>query len=264
MGLTPFSKLTATMQSEDDHRVIDLPADWLQGRTAYGGLTAALCLEASNRSVPDLPPLRSAQFCFIGPATGQLTIRAEVLRKGKSTVLVGADLTGESGLAVRSTFCFGLSRVSAHQHQALKMPQVAAPDECPSYYVWPNRPNFMNHFEGRLAAGYIPGTPDGRPEMTVWLRHRDEGDDSDPVRLLTLADALPPAAVVLSKESIPISTMTWSIDMLNDSPSTSTGWWLVQTAADTSQEGYSAQSTVVWSPDGQPILVARQNVAIFG
>jgi hypothetical protein len=63
------------------HR-ITLPADWLQGRTAYGGLSAALCLQATVRSHADLPPLRSAQFCFIGPATGELDIAAAVLRQG--------------------------------------------------------------------------------------------------------------------------------------------------------------------------------------
>ena len=47
-------------------------------------------------------------------------------------------------------------------------------------------------------------------------------------------------------------------------PSTATGRWLVQATADTSQEGYSVQSMVIWNPEGKPILVARQNAAIFG
>jgi hypothetical protein len=65
-------------------------------------------------------------------------------------------------------------------------------------------------------------------------------------------------------ELIMISTMTWSIDTLDARPSTPTGWWLAQTVADTSREGYSAQSNVIWSSDGKPVLVAHQNVAIFG
>lgn len=264
MELTPFSQLIAAMQPGDGlHRIV-LPMDWLQGRTAYGGLSAALCLEATNRALPDLPPLRSAQFCFIGPATGPLTVQSSVLRRGKSTVQVAVDLTGESGLAVRATLCYGAGRPSAHAHQALAMPQIQDPDKCPSYYVWPDRPNFMNHFEGRLAHGALPGTAGASPEMTVWLRHRDGGDESSLVRLLALADALPPAAVVMSLTPTPISTMTWSVDMLDVRPFTSSGWWLVQATADTSCEGYSVQSTVIWRPDGWPVLIARQNVAIFG
>jgi acyl-CoA thioesterase len=264
MEHTPFSTLTAAMQPVDDHHTITLPADWLQGRTAYGGLSAALSLQAIHRSLADLPPLRSAQFCFVGPATGQLIASTSVLRRGKSTVLVASDLEGESGLAVRSTFCFGVGRVSAHDHASFVMPKVPVPDACLDYYTWSNRPNFMNHFEGRLAHGARPGTSGAAPEMTVWVRHHDDGDESNLVRLLALADALPPAAVVMSVEPIPISTMTWSIDMLEPQPFTPTGWWLVQAIADTSREGYSTQSTVIWSPDGKPVLVARQNVAIFG
>lgn len=73
-------------------------------------------------------------------------------------MIVGADLTGDSGLAVRATFCFGSGRASAHHHQSLVMPKVAGPDQCPSYFEWLQRPNFMSHFEGQLAHGAHPRT----------------------------------------------------------------------------------------------------------
>jgi acyl-CoA thioesterase len=100
--------------------------------------------------------------------------------------------------------------------------------------------------------------------MTVWLRHHDKGDDTHMVRLLALADALPPAALVLASEVTMISTMTWSIDLLAAQLASASGWWLVQTIADSSRAGYSTQSTVIWNDVGQAVLVARQNVAIFG
>jgi acyl-CoA thioesterase len=264
MDPTPFSTIIDSIYQEHNHYNVTLPADWLQGRTAYGGLSAALCLEATNRSLPDLPPLRSAQFSFIGPATRQLNISPNVLRRGKSTVFVGTDLNGESGLAVRSSLCFGSQRGSTHDHDFLPMPKASRPDECDSYYVWQNRPNFMNHFEGRLVKGALPFTSGTDPEMIVWLRHNDTGDDSSLVRLLALADALPPAALVMSSDFIPISTMTWSIEILDTKPFTSKGWWLVHAVAETSREGYSTQNTFIWNSEGKPILTARQNVAIFG
>ena len=262
--MTPFSTLIDGMQQNVDCHSISLPTDWLQGRTAYGGLSAALCLEATHRGNENLPPLRSAQYCFVGPATGNLNISAQILRKGKSTTLVGCDMTGDSGLAVRSTLCFGASRPSSHHYQSLVMPQVAGPDDCPAYFNWTASPSFARHFDGRLAAGAMPRTNGAKPEMSVWLRHHDIGDETSMVRLLALADALPPAALVLATDPMPISTLTWSIDVLEAYPSNSTGWWLAQATCDTSREGYSAQETVIWSPDGKPVLVARQNVAIFG
>jgi hypothetical protein len=121
----------------------------------------------------------------------------------------------------------------------------------------------MNHFEGRLAAGATPGTPGPDPHMLVWLRHRDEEMDGGLVSLLALADALPPAATILFPKPAPISTMTWSIDMLDAAPASASGWWLVQCAAETARQGYSAQSTLIWNSEGRPILAARQTIAIF-
>jgi acyl-CoA thioesterase len=72
-----------------------------------------------------------------------------------------------------------------------------------------------------------------------------------------------PGAMILFREPAPISTITWSIDMLDADPTSATGWWLVQCTAETARLGYSAQSTLIWNADGRPILAARQNVAIF-
>lgn len=261
---TPFSALIAALRAQADGYAIELPADWLQGRTAYGGLSAALCLEAALQAHAELPPLRSAQFCFIGPATGVLRMVPKLLRKGKSTVVLGVDLEGDSGLAARAALCFGASRPVAQDYASLRMPALPAPEAGPPYYSWPNRPNFMSHFDGRLAAGCRPGAPSQAPEMTVWLRHLDQGEGHPLVRLLALADALPPAALVLYEQAVPISTMTWSIDFLDAAPQTADGWWLAHAVADTAQQGYSAQRTTIWNRDGQPTLIARQNVVLFG
>ena len=262
--LTSFSHIIAALQQQADHFSIALPSDWLQGRTAYGGLSAALCLEATLRRFPDLPPLRSAQFAFVGPATGALRIAATMLRRGKSTVFASADLEGENGLSARATFCFGAERSLGFSFAHLPMPVAPSLDAGANYFDWPGKPNFMNHFEGRLAAGARPGTPTARPEMLVWLRHRDGDTDGGLASLLALADALPPAATILFPEPAPISTMTWSIDMLDAVPTSAKGWWLVQCAAETARQGYSAQSTLIWNSDGRPILAARQTIAIFG
>lgn len=261
---TPFSQLLAAMQWQADVCHTELPADWLQGRTAYGGLSAALCLHATLQQHSDLPPLRSAQFCFIGPATGRLQISPQILRRGKSTVVVNVDLHGEAGLAVRAILCFGASRSVSQHHAMPPVQSAAAPENTPPYFNFSPRPQFMTHFDGRLVSGERPGARGAEPHMTVWLRHKDPGQDHALVRLLALADALPPAALVMYDQFIPISTMTWSIDFLHPEPHTQDGWWLAQTVAETSEAGYSTQGTLISNRAGQPVLLARQNIAIFG
>ncbi len=261
--MTAFTELMSAVTKDGDVFRTTLTDDWLQGRTAYGGLSAALCLETALRAVPDLPPLRSAQFALIGPAAGPLIMSASVLRRGKSTAFVNVDLTGEAGLAARAILSFGLARKSALAYADLPMPMVKGIEDCPSFLG--DRPaiSFQQHFESRLAGGARPFTPDAEPEYLIWFRHRDEKARTGLVPLIALADAPPPAAMVVFDKAAPISTMTWSMDILADDPQTRDGWWLIQSKTETAYQGYSTQSMMVWNADGKPVIAHRQNVAIF-
>ena len=68
--MTPFSRLLQ-MQADGAASGVVLPDDWLQGRTAYGGLSAALSLAAARAADPGLPPLRTAQVCRQAPRRRQ-------------------------------------------------------------------------------------------------------------------------------------------------------------------------------------------------
>jgi hypothetical protein len=57
--------------------------------------------------------------------------------------------------------------------------------------------------------------------------------------------------------------MTWAIDLLTDKIETRDGWWLLETRAESIHDGYSSQATTLWNADRQPMLVSRQNVAVF-
>jgi hypothetical protein len=68
---------------------------------------------------------------------------------------------------------------------------------------------------------------------------------------------------VMFPQPAPISTMTWSLDILSDAPATKEGWWLIGSKTETSHQGYSTQTMMVWNADLQPVIAHRQNVAIF-
>ena len=260
---TPFSSLLA-MEQEGAAYTTTLPDDWLQGRTAYGGLSAALCYEAAQKSFRDLPPLRSAQFAFVGPASGQLKVEPTLLRRGKSAAFISVDLFGDSGIAVRSLLCFGAKRQSAIDLNAMPAPIVKHWDECPAFFVGEHRPASTQHFDGRLAAGAGPRTPGADPSMHVWLTHIEASANATMPGLIALADALPPAATILfAPESAPISTMTWSLDMLTGAPESPSGWWLVRNSAQSAAHGYSSQDMAIWNDQGMPVMAMRQNIAIF-
>ena len=83
----------------------------MQGRTTYGGLSAALCLEAVQRTYPELPPLRSAHVSFAGPVGGTVSISTKLMRQGGSVCFISAELQGEKGLATHVVFCFGKDKL---------------------------------------------------------------------------------------------------------------------------------------------------------
>ena len=263
MGTMEFSALMASMAKHDDSCSVTATEDWLQGRTIYGGLAAAFCLEAVSRQFGELPPLRSAQFSFVGPASGTVTIRSTILRKGKSTMFAGADLTGDAGLATRATLCYGAARDSELSLNNVGSPKVEEPDKYPTFFREMPGLNFVQHFDSHIAAGNFPFSGK-EPTMTLWLRHRDPDAPVSTVALVALADAPPPASIVKFKKFAPISTMTWSMDMLTDKLETEGGWWLVRTTAETLADGYSSQAMTVWNSARTPMMVARQNVAVFG
>ena len=262
--MTEFTELLDGFVRDDDAWSVTVSDDWLQGRTVYGGLGAALCLEATRRTIPDLPPLRSAQVSFAGPASGRLRIQPSVLRRGKSTVFASADLGGDGGFATRAMLCFGAARPSSVTVNTVATPTPPRPETCPAFFAGaPPFLHFLQHIEGRSAGKHLPFSGAAEPDMTIWLRHRDPALTPSPVALLALADAPPPGVLATVASPGAISTMTWSIDMLTDRIETDDGWWLVRVTADSAADGYTSQTMTVWNAKGVPTMISRQNVAMF-
>ncbi len=260
-----FGDVLKNLAREGDAFVIDAPEDWSQGRTLYGGMTAALAYESVRRGLGDLGPLRSAQFTFVGPASGRLRFEASLLRRGRSSALVACEGANADGAVARATFVFGVARESGVAHDFLPMPDVPAPEALTSFRKeGANAPRgFWNNFETRIAAGgrlYDTSAP--RPEFSVWTRFLDAGGAEPMTALLAIADCLPPAAMVHFAKPSPISTMTWTVDVLAQ-PQNIESWMLLHASSEHAGDGYSMQSMVMWSADGAPLAVGRQTVAIF-
>ena len=260
---TPFRTMMDSLEPADGGLGIDLPADWLQGRTAYGGLTGGLCLEAAARLTPDLPPLRSAQFALAGPASGRLLITTEVVRRGKSAVVIEATVSGEAGPAARALLTYGGARESRIRLAGDPRPEVPPPDACEAFFHAERRPGFSRHFDVRLAAGARPLTPEAEARICVWIRHGDEETPEGLPALVALADAIPSPALVLFPEFAPFSTMTWSLDLATAKPSSASGWWLLDSVVEAAGEGYATQDMRLWSGEGELVARARQMVSVF-
>lgn len=232
----------------------DIGDDWLQGRTAYGGLSAAIALHAVKAAVPDLPPLRSAQIAFVGPLAGTVRATPVLLRRGKNSAFIDCTVAGDEGCGLRALFLFMARRDSAIAHNALAAPPVPLGEDRVDPSKVPQ--GFLSNFE--LSVWHADNG-----DVCRWVRLRDR-DGLDPeTELVCVADALPPAAMTLAKQWGPISTTTWQLNLVTDAPATADGWHLLEARTLYAGDGNSSQDMRIWNRNGSKIATATQSVALF-
>ncbi len=252
-----IADLFSTAASIDGGFRSEIPTGWLQGRTAYGGFTAAMALHAALLSEPDLPPLRSAQISFIGPLAGEVSVTATRLRRGRNAAFVQVDVASDGELGLRAIFVFVTSRASAitfDQRIAAGYPPPSDEDEV---YVGPEG-FFTNNFEFHEIDPKPPGAA-----WLRWSRLRERQGLHPAVELMVMADALPPAALRLLGSFAPLSSLTWIVNLLDPRPVTTDGWWLLSARTDHAHEGLSSQRMQVWNSDGTLVAEGMQSVVIF-
>lgn len=256
--MTTLPDTLAALERTDDGWRGTIPDTWLQGRTAYGGFSAALALHAAQMSDTDLPPLRSAQVAFIGPLAGAIMVKAQRLRRGRNAAFIQADVESEAGLGLRATFVFMgpvESKVELRQGQP---PAFAKPDGAVATFSG-KAPFFTQNFEFLDRRGETVGPA----EWLRWVRLTERAGLDPMVELIAIADCLPPAALKLVGGPAPVSSMTWILNVLGPQPRTEDGWWLLRANADYASAGSSSQLMGIWNSDGEAIAEQMQSVAIF-
>jgi acyl-CoA thioesterase len=229
---------------------------WLQGRTAYGGVSTALALISAKATYPDLPAFRSAQIAFVGPLLGEVEVTPTLLRRGKNSAFIGVDVAGADGVGLRALFLFMSSRASAIQHGELAI----TPPSDPEIEVIDGSSigaGFLQQFEFAKAGDPVIGN------WLRWARLKDRADVDPEVELVAVADALPPAAMSVAKQWGPISTTTWQLNLMTDAPATRDGWWLLGAELLHAADGNSSQTMTIWNRDGAAVATATQSVALF-
>lgn len=189
-----YQELAKAMQPSEDGWKAPLHQDWKQGRTAYGGLSTALALEAVYQDHNDLPPLRSATINFIGPVSADPVYRTNLLRQGRNVTMVEAKGYVEGNPVISVTFSFGASRQS-ELAVGLESPETKAPQDCEPFTSESAKdfvPKFFHNFDTRLIEGARPMSGVDRGYIRTWSRHQHEGSREGMASLLCLADVLPP------------------------------------------------------------------------
>lgn len=260
---TTLDRLTGGANACEAGWRYSIGGDWMQGRTAYGGISAALALDAVMRDHPGEAPLRTAQVSFVGPVGGNCTVTTRLLRQSKSSRFAAADLVSESGYGTNGLFTFMKGRESHIDHRHISAPDVSDPGMLLPVPEHPMRPPFTRKFDMRPQRG--PGFGHGldKGEIITWVRWVDEPQCDPHIAMLALADALPPAAMPLFRQFGPVSSSTWMQHFLTDHPRTEDGWWLLMSQTRQVANGFSAQSMYIWNSERELVSVGGQGVALY-
>lgn len=263
-GAAALDRLLATLALDGDGMTASIEPSWMQGRTAYGGISAAVALAAVLRTHQPDPPLRSAQISFVGPVGGDCRVATRVLRQSKSSLFVDAGVSSDAGFGTAALFTFTGARASHLDYDQLTMPDVPPPEALEPVPDHPMRPIFTRHFDMRPTTGPRFVSRQDNANMYTWVRFVEPPQCHPVVALLALGDALPPAALLLFREFGPISSMNWTVNMLTPTPATDDdGWWLLWSGSRHARAGFSVQDMILWNRAGQAIATGSQGVAIY-
>ena len=261
--LTSFSQLMRRTERERGEARLDVPSDWMQGRSVFGGLQVVVALEAMRTCVPSAT-LRTLQATFVAPVPeGVVRARAQVLRQGKSATHVEARLVDGSQTLAIVIGVFGHARPS----KALRVPaqpHVDAEHALELTFVPDLFPSFAQHFRARWFRGSLPFS--GRPahEQVIEVGMKDEGPTSAG-HVVAIADFIAPVALSYLDVPAPGSTLTWMLEFLcQDVHHLPLDGWRVDAELTAARDGYTNQSVTVWGPDGTAVALSRQTMLVFG
>jgi acyl-CoA thioesterase len=249
--------------------------DWLQGRSAYGGLQGALGVRAMRAVVDEGLPLRALQVTFIASVgAGPARVVAERVRQGRAVTHAQCRIESGGQTAALIIGLFGAARASRAALPLAPPPAgLKRPDALHDTPFLPEQmPPFLQHYRVRWAEGQRPFTASPPRTLGQWTTLRDPPPPEaaaqaafNELNLVAIAD-LPPTPVLSMLEArAPGASLTWLLECLVDPRDMDPAQWLlIRTDARAAGDGYASQTALIRDESDRGIAVSHQTVAVFG
>jgi hypothetical protein len=264
-----FSEILASLRRVGPDWSAEVPVEWTQGRTIFGGLQAALLVRAMRGVVGEVQsfPLRSLQVTFVGPVPGGevVRLRPQRLRSGRTATHAQCDLYVGEQLTCTAVAIFGAARPS---RVAIEIPRLEVSVDPESLKAMPHVPGitppFLQHMELRWAPTPPRDAANPGPRSIIFARLHDPGCTAEEL-LIALADSIPTPAATMVRPQPPLSSLNWMIELLGDPANLDrSDWSVIGTHVRAGCDGYLSQTSVLWGPNRHAFSVSHQTVAIFG
>ncbi len=259
-----LSQLLADARFHADTLEAQIDECWMQGRSTYGGIQAALAVTAMLPH-SDGFPIRTLQATLCAPIpAGPVRVHSRMLRKGGNTRQVEARILQDDQTLALFIGIFGRGRESVVAHD-FRHPELTDLSGTEMPFVEGVMPQFLQQFRATLLAGHFPGAgvPDTRHIYRLALQ--DDAPQASLQHVLTMTDYPPPIGLSWINTFTPGSTMTWMLNFTSH-PYASQGLenWVIDVQLDAAHDGYTQQTVTLFSPDGFAIARGTQCMVVFG
>ncbi len=261
-----FDAVTATRPTGDPSVFeVDIHPLWSVGDKPNGGYLLALLGRAARSAGQgdtgeQWDVASSAVTYVLPPHAGPATVRTTVLRRGRSAAQVRAVMTQDGRDTVDAVFVISdIPPAARVRYDGIDPLEVAGPDEC--VQLPPQTPTGL--VVGMLEAidlrmdprtlPWAPATEGARAELRGWTRFVD-GRPPDPLALLFLADAVPPATLRIGSTGW-VPTLQMSV-YVRARPEP--GWLGIRFTGNLVADGLVDETCVLWDEGRRVVAQATQ------
>jgi hypothetical protein len=262
-----FDLVTATRPTGDPLVFeIEIHPLWSVGDKPNGGYLLALlgrAARAAGRGETGVEwEVASSSVTYVlAPHPGPATVRTTVLRRGRSAAQVRAVLLQDGADTVDAVFVLSdIPSGSRVRYDGIQPLEVAEPDDC--IRLPPTTPTGMvvgmlEAIDLRMDPRTLPfsgtATEGARAELRAWTRFAD-GRDADPLALLLLVDAVPPATLMIGSSGW-VPTLQMSV-YVRARPAP--GWLGIRFTGNLVADGVVDETCVLWDSGHRIVAQATQ------
>ena len=261
------SNLDSILKSlqESDDNITSLDDAWSQGRSAFGGISAAFAITAMRKLVPNDLPLRSLSVSFIAPVPpGKVLIETKIIRKGKSVVQAEASLLCDGNICLRAMAAFGYSRETYSLQSASSFKPKPRGFGIKFEDHAKKTPGFLQFFDGEWVNDGMPFSGKLSRKLELWVRHNADLSQFPAEKLITICDIPPPVILShFSRPPVPSSSLTWSLEFVVPPEEVSSDWFFLEFFVDAAANGYTQQSGNIYNETGRLCALSRQCMVYF-
>ncbi len=245
-----------------------VPAEWAQGRTVYGGVSAGLLCDAVSRGVDASRRLRHLNVRFLRPLEVEKSFAIEMEEDSAGRTVVGRSARiiqdGKARVTLDAGFVTGLeSRVAIETFRAPALKSWNA--EGAMKMRGPGFPAFTRFLDFHATTEGLPFQGHRVPELGGWMRFMTAPDAIKAPHLVCLIDAWPPASVPYYDRMVPLSTINWSMHFAEPLDGVGGEDFLGYLArVNFFADGFGSSAADVWAPDGRLLAKSYQTFVIYG